>query len=80
MYTLVSLLCYLSPLVSSRAKQQHTQRVRLRSDILIQQVRAGDGQLHLRNTVRHLKRGRERERAQQLQYQSVTLKLYDVCY
>lgn len=57
MYSVV--WCYLGPFVSSWALQQHTQRIRLRSNIFIQQFSTGDTQLHLRDTVRHLRGDRE---------------------
>lgn len=50
---------YLSPFVSCWLLQQNTQRVRLWSDIFIQQIGTGDSQLHLWNTVSHLEGDRE---------------------
>lgn len=50
---------YLSPFVSCWLLQQNTQRVRLWSDIFIQQIGTGDSQLHLWNTLCHLEGDRE---------------------
>lgn len=59
LYCLCVCLCaraprYLSPFVSSQLLQQSTQRVRLWPDIFVQQIRTGNGELHLRNAVCHL--------------------------
>lgn len=45
---------YLGPFVSSVLLQQNTQRVGLWADIFVQQVGAGDAELHLRNALCHL--------------------------